>query len=253
VTTWTPTALEPEVRPWRGGGWRAVEAQHRVASLQLAGGSLPDQALLEDILEQTKPPLPTAAAGLHFLLATPFRYPPAASGSRFRAPFEPGVFYGAEERATACAEAGYWRLRFWRDSEGLRTRRGVVEMTLFRFRAAAARSLDLEQGGLSRDAPVWQHPGDYGPTQSLGRSARAAGVAVLRYGSVRQPGGHCLALLDPAVFRAVPKPWAGGEQTWTLLLNPPAAITWQRHLVAESLAFSWPELAPPMGPVHGSA
>lgn len=242
VTTWTPTALASEARPWRGAGWRAVEAQHRVASLQLAGGSLADQALLEDILDATKPASPPATRGLHFLLATPFRYRPDTSGSRFRAAFDPGVFYGAEDRATACAEAGYWRLRFWRDSAGLRGRAGVVEMTLFQFRGATALGLDLTRPPLARDAAAWTDPVDYGATQALASAARAGGVEALRYGSVRLPGGHCLAVLTPAVFRAVKRPYAGGEQTWTLHLRPPDAVTWQRRLVPGSHEFRWPDL-----------
>ena len=243
ATTWTPTALTPEAAPLRAAGWRAVEAQHRVASLQLAGGRLADQALLEEILEASKPPGPPAVAELHYLLATPFRYRPRPPGSRFRGPFDPGVFYGAEDRPTACAEAGYWRLRFWRDSAGLRDRPGVVEMTLFRFRAGTGRALDLTAPPLVRDAAVWTHPGDYAPTQALARQARAAGIEVLRYASVRRPGGRCLAILDAAAFRRTRRAYAGHEQTWALVLRPPDAVTWQRRLVAESHEFRWPDLA----------
>lgn len=243
ATTWTPSALAPEARPLRPAGWRAVEAQHRVASLALAGGNLVDQAVLEDVLDAAKPPAPPATAGLPFLLATPFRYRPPAPGSRFRGPFDPGVFYGAEERPTACAEAGYWRLRFWRDSAGLRARPAAVEMTLFRFRAATARGLDLTRPPLAADAAAWTAPGDYRATQALAAAARGAGVEALRYASVRRPGGHCLALLDPGVFRAVRRPLAGTGETWTLFLRPPDAVTWQRHLVADACDFRWPELA----------
>lgn len=81
ATTWTPTALGSEARSWQGSGWRAVEAQHRVASMRLVGGDLADQALLESILEEAKPPVPDQLAGLHWLLATPFRYRPLATGS----------------------------------------------------------------------------------------------------------------------------------------------------------------------------
>ena len=70
---------------WAGSGWRAVEAQHRVATLRLARGNLDDQRLLEDILDAAKPPAASAADDLHWLLATPFRYRPPLGGSRFRA------------------------------------------------------------------------------------------------------------------------------------------------------------------------
>jgi len=79
--------------------------------------SLEEQALLEAVLEQTKPALPDAVRRLHYLLATPYRYRPHV-GSRFRVALEPGVWYGAEALRTALAEKSYWRLRFLLDSPG---------------------------------------------------------------------------------------------------------------------------------------
>ncbi len=67
--------------------WRGVEAQHRVATMRLVD-SLDDQAMLERLLEASKPALPPAADGLHYLLATPFRYR-SPHGSRFRAGTDP--------------------------------------------------------------------------------------------------------------------------------------------------------------------
>ena len=69
--------------------WRGVEAQHRVATLRLVD-SLDDQATLERLLEASKPPLPPAAEGLHYLLATPFRYR-SPHGSRQCAHHLPGL------------------------------------------------------------------------------------------------------------------------------------------------------------------
>jgi hypothetical protein len=69
-------------------------------------------------LDKSKPTVPSAAADLHYLLATPFRYT-SPIGSRFRAPADPGVWYGAEKERTACAELGFWRWRFLMDTSGL--------------------------------------------------------------------------------------------------------------------------------------
>ena len=245
ANTWTPTALASEARRWRGSGWRAVEAQHRVATMNLVGGEPSDQALLEDILDVAKPPLPKAARRLHWLLATPFRYRPLADGSRFRRRGDPGVFYGAEARATACAEAGYWRLRFWRDSAGLATRSATVEMSLFEFHAEAARLLDLTQAPLLNDAARWTDPQDYGATQTLAVAAREAQIEAIRYASVRHVGGHCLALLTPAVFAN--DAFRHVQQTWTLRLQPPQRIVWQRHLERETFDFRFENLGAPAG------
>jgi hypothetical protein len=71
---------------WPCGGdcWRLVEAQHKVSTLKLTD-TLAEQALLESLLEETKPKLPEEAKGLHYLMAAPFRYgAPYPRGSRFR-------------------------------------------------------------------------------------------------------------------------------------------------------------------------
>jgi len=237
ATTWTPTALGSETVAWQGSGWRAVEAQHQVASMSLAGGNLADQALLEVILDEAKPPVPLDLAGLHWLLATPFRYRPPAAGSRFRRPEDPGVFYGAEDRQTACAEAGYWRLKFWQDSAGLAGRPASLELTLFEFHGACSRSLDLTRGALAADRSRWTDRNDYRATQELAVQTRAAAISLLRYESARYPAGFCLAVLTPAVFRAVDEPYRHQQQTWHLWLSPPHEVVWQRHLDRESFSF----------------
>lgn len=240
ANTWTPTALGSNARAWAGAGWRAVEAQHQVATMGLVAGNLAQQALLEDILEDAKPRLPREADGLHWLLATPFRYWPQPGGSRFRRRHDPGVFYGAEERPTACAESGYWRLRFWTDSEFLRGQPKAIPITLFEFFAATPGALDLTQPPLAEDHPAWIHPTDYTATQALAEAARQATVEIIRYASVRNPGGHCLALLTPRVFKAVEAPFRGTQQSWTLLINPPHRIVWLRELEQERWVFEFP-------------
>lgn len=239
ATTWTPTALASEQRRWAGSGWRAVEAQHQVASMRLARGRPEEQAVLEQILEEAKPPMPASTRGLHWLLATPFRYPPPPYGSRFRRPFDPGVFYAGEDRRTACAEAGYWRLRFWLDSEGLRDRRSAIALTLFQCHARTPRALDLTRPPLAEDESVWRHPSDYSGTQALADGARQADTGVIRYRSARCADGICLALLTPAVFRGL-RAWRGKQEGWTLGILPPDRVVWQKNLGRDTLSFHWP-------------
>jgi hypothetical protein len=202
--------------------WRAVEAQHIAATLRLVD-NLEEQRLLEDILEATKPPVPTEAKRLHYLLFTPFRYPPPR-GSRFRALDDPGVFYGAESVRTACAELGYWRWRFLTDSEGL-VNLGPAQQTLFQA-GVKTLAVDLEKPPFSRDARLWRHPDDYSATQALAKTARSAGVGLIRYRSVRDPeGGGCGAVLRPDAFSS-PDPTAP-TQTWLLTVTKDFAV-WQR-------------------------
>lgn len=235
----TPIALPPDGHPLAGSGWRAVEAQHKNATIALAHGSLADQTVLEDIIEEVKPPSHPGTAGLHYLIATPFRYrSPPPAGSRFRGADDPPVFYGAEEEKTACAEAGYWRWRFWMDSEALRQRSASMPMTLFRFYGATQRWLDLTAPPLVEDRDWWIHPADYSRTQDLARTARGGGFEVIRYESVRNsPDGRCLAVLTPDFFRAVPEPFRNEQQGWSLFIQPPSLVVWQRNLDGEGFEF----------------
>ena len=82
--TWTARAVESEAAPCRIEPWRAVEAQH-VASTRRLVDSNEEQAILERLLDESKPAVLASTAGLDYLLATPFRYPPSwPGGSRFR-------------------------------------------------------------------------------------------------------------------------------------------------------------------------
>lgn len=222
--TWTRRAVASRGTQLRLAIWRAVEAQHVASTMHLVDG-VGEQRLLEDILEENKPPVPAEAKTLHYLLFTPFRYP-SPYGSRFRAPDDPGVFYGADERRTACAEVGYWRWRFLAESADLSQLGsiGPVPHTLFRA-SIESRGVDLRQRPFVRDRGLWTDRTIYTHTQALAKLARDALLGVIRYESVRDPdGGGCIAVLRPDAFRAL-RPTA--EQTWFLTVTHEAA-TWQR-------------------------
>jgi hypothetical protein len=198
LTTWTPHALASSARRYQRDLWRVVEAQ-RIASTMRLVASVEEQGVLESVLEASKPRLPDAAARLHYLLATPFRYR-SAQGSRFRAPHDGGVWYGAEALRTALAEKSYWRLRFLLDSPGTPSLKPVPH-TAFQSGVRTPKALDLCAAPLVRDRATWTHRTDYGATQALAADAAKAGVEVIRYESVRDAdGGHCAAVLAPVVF-----------------------------------------------------
>lgn len=220
-STWTASAVASEARRSQRRLWRAVEAQHVASTLRLVAG-VEEQLLLERLLEQSKPALPAGARELHYLLATPFRYA-SPVGSRFRAASQPGIWYGAEHLRTCCAELGYWRWRFLTDSPALSSL-GPSPQTVFRARIQA-RSIDLTRPPFRRARAVWTHPLDYGATQDLAATARAAGVEAIRYESVRDPQhAPAVAVLSPAVFRP-PRPTE--QQTWLLTVRA-EAVTWHR-------------------------
>ncbi|HVV94719.1 MAG TPA: RES family NAD+ phosphorylase [Hyphomicrobiales bacterium] len=212
---WTPAALSSEARAFAGDLWRVVEAQHRAATMRIVD-TLEEQAVLEELIEEAKPPLPPEAEGLHYLLAAPFRYRPYPAGSRFRPPgLTPGVFYASEAVETALAELAFRRLLLLAESPAMAPPARPVEHTAFRVPCRAARALDLTKPPLERDHATWEHVSDYPPCQALAAAAREAGVAALRYRSVRDPAGRAnVALLTPAAFAAkAPRAW----QTWSVL------------------------------------
>ncbi len=188
--------------------WRAVEAQHVVATMRLVD-TLDEQSVLEQILEASKPPLPPTAAGKHFLLSTPFRYR-SPYPSRFRPAHAAGIWYGAASVATACAETAYWRWRFVMDSNGLRDAELLTEHTVFAAQVAGI-GVDLMIVPWSRSRKLWTHPNDYSATQSLAVAARSRGLQVLRYESARDPGGACCAVLDVQALQNVD---LASQQTW---------------------------------------
>lgn len=213
--TWTPRAVSSEARAWAGTAWRLVEAQHIAATMKLVD-TQGEQDMLEALLESSKPATPAVSAPLHYLLATPFRYPARPGGTRFRGEADPGVFYGAGCVRTAAAELGYWRWRFLMDAVDLQQLPPVAHTA---FSVAVATSMaDLRQPPFARDATLWQHPRDYGATQAFARVAREADVGAIRYRSVRDPQpGWCVALLTPQGF-ARPRP-QGAMQTWFLAVS----------------------------------
>ena len=206
----------------RFAAWRAVEGQHVVATMALVD-SLAEQHALERILDDGKPPVPAEAAHLHYLLFTPFRYAPPPGGSRFRAPTDPGVFYGADAVRTACAELGYWRWRHLADTPALAAM-PVRPQTVFRVKLAA-RTVDLRRPPFVADRDVWTDPSDYAGCQRFGRAAREAGVEAIRYESVRDPrhGGNCAVL----AWSAFAEPAPVEAQTWSLAVTR-ERVVWQR-------------------------
>lgn len=225
---WTPEELSSNLTSLRGQEvWRMVEAQHQIATLPLVD-SLADQDILEDILEDFKPPMPADTAGLHYLLATPFRYKAvdgaAATdkGSRFRSSgSSDGVFYCGELPAVCAYEMAFYRALFYAESPNLPYPAGGLSLSAFSTTISSDRVLDLTtHKTLSAYASVWENPADYTLCQKLAEDARAAGIEVIIYKSVRDPVGRKnFAVLSPKAFNSRQ---IENQQTWTCVLSDKA-------------------------------
>jgi hypothetical protein len=217
--------------------WRGVEAQHVVSTMRLAD-SLQEQRLLEDLLEASKPPLPPGCADRHYLVFTPFRYrSPVAS--RFRRPHDPGVWYGADDLRTACAEVAYWKWRFLMDSEGLAADALQTEHSFFQAQARG-KCVDLTGSPWKAASPAWRDTSDFSDCHALSEAARERDLAWIRYASARLAEGICGAVLKPDAL-SIPRPLE--QQTWACKTTAAGAYL-QRAGQADRYEFSaaeWPK------------
>jgi hypothetical protein len=200
--------------------WRVVENQEQAATRAITT-SAEEQARLETLLEAHKPTWLPGSEGLHWLLRTPFRYPPLRHGSRFGAPTAPGVLYGSERRETAMIEAAtyLWLFRAAPLETGpLAVLRGT--RTLLRFRYATDRGADLCKPEAKSHWPEIRNPRSWTFTQCLGTALREVGAEAIRSPSARDPDGINGAVLSPAaVVSAKAPPQKPYREHWQFLLD----------------------------------
>lgn len=195
--------------------WRGVETQYASATTLLVD-TYKEHDLLEQLLEGSKPPLPTTrGARKHFLLITPFRYTPRHD-SRFRRAGKGrhGLWYGSTALEAACAEVAYWRMRFILDSAGLIEKKIVTRHTFFAA-AVGGHGIDLMAPPWVALSDLWKSGRDYSHTHHLAEEAEAAGIEVIQYESVRAPGSACLAVLTPDALNEPPGGLDATRRGWT--------------------------------------
>lgn len=230
---WTRCAADTEPVALRLEPWRVVEGQHQVSTRKLVASD-DEQALLEELIETVKPGR-LEPARLHYLLATPFRYPPLRHGSRFGARYEPGIWYGAETLETALAEVAYYRLVFLDGTtanlDGVET-----ELTSFRARVRTERGADLTAGCFAEHRAELASPVSYVASQATGADMRAAGIEAFRYPSARDEGGVGVALFDASAF-ARRKPHA--LEAWHCIASR-AQVEMRKRDYLKRVSFAFP-------------
>lgn len=207
---WTRCAANSRVAKLTAQAWRSVEAQHQTSTRKLVD-SADEHDLLEELLEEHKPPVPKDAGKLHYLLATPFRYPPLRHGSRFGSRFERGIWYGAEDLKTTFAEVAYYRLLFIHGSDA---DMGLLQVQLSVFKASilTPNALDFTRRVFKDVWDVISSKDNYVQTQTLGKDMRENDIAAFRYCSARSSDkGKCIGVIDPSAFKSK-KPSAAS--TW---------------------------------------
>lgn len=210
-----------------------VESQHRISTRKLVDSDA-EQQLLEELIDRAKPPESPRPdlSRLHYLLRTPFRYPPLPYGSRFGDRADRGIWYGADELTTTFAEVAYYRLYFLAGTRALLPQ-VTVELTSFVVRIRTSAALDLTRDPFRAFRAQISSPNSYTQSQTLGRDIRRSGILAIRYYSARAADdGTNLAIFSGHAFvQRIPTALA----TWTCTASRARVEFSRRHLMKAEL------------------
>jgi hypothetical protein len=181
--------------------YRLVESQEQIATMGYVD-TLEEQALLEEMLEETKPDYPDGIEVYHYLLTTPFRYPPLEYGSRFGHTNEPSLFYAGCDPSVTLAESAFYRFVFLDSMEDVTEEDKIrSEHTMFSADYQTDNGVRLQQPPFNQYQVELTHLTDYSHSQQLGSDMREAGVMGFEYESARDVNhGTCVALYNTSPF-----------------------------------------------------
>ncbi|KTD64960.1 RES family NAD+ phosphorylase [Legionella shakespearei] len=195
--------------------WRMVEAQHISSSRDLVD-SREEHDLLEQLLESSKPQIPDQK---HYLIFTPFRYPPLAYGSRFGSIFEPSLWYGSINLHTTLAEVAFYRLKFFDDTSASLDYIDIP-MTAFKAYIKTEHGIDLTAPPFKKYQDKISNKTTYEHSQKLGTEMREEGIEGFIFASARcQNFGKNVALFTPQVFQTKDGQYIAHMQNWRCIAN----------------------------------
>lgn len=196
---WSALDITTHIHPIADTLFRVVESQAQVATSKLCD-SLEETDLLESLLEAgSKPALPPGTEDLHYLLATPWRYPPLLYGSRFGSVLEPSLFYGSLSTETCLCECAYYRLLFYTDMAQQPSSLSS-QHTVFRAQYQTDYGIRLHLPPFDGYAETLTHKTHYSACQALGAKLRRADVEAFEFPSARAVSGINVALITPAAL-----------------------------------------------------
>jgi len=183
---------------YKGQVLRYVERQSLITTSELVD-SQADQVRLEELLEGSKPPTGDAH-GLHWLLRSPFRYPPLTHGSRFGRSHERGIFYASETFLALEAEAAFYSFKFFQEMAVPPPSPMRREFTVIRAKLATDRLVDISG---HPDVDLLVAPQSWGHSQPFGTQVRVSGADAIRYPSARLPKSARHQNFNLAVFAPI--------------------------------------------------
>lgn len=201
--------------------YRLAESQEQIATRRYVD-SLQEQAVLEELLESSKP-VYNDYSYLDYLLRSPFRYPPLEHGSRFGRSHEMSLFYGAESISTTLAEVAYYRFLFFQNISSHPKSLLPSEHTIFYVNYSTELGVRLQNAPFNQYSRLLRDPADYSKTQQLGSDMRNAGVLGFQYESARDAErGICIGLFSPEPIES---------------LKPIDQTSWLCEVGSDSVAF----------------
>lgn len=199
-----------------GSIWRIVENQEQAATRRITR-SAEEQSRLEQLLDLNKPAYLPGTEHLHWLLKTPFRYPPLRHGSRFGSAFQPGILYGSRELSTAMTESAVYLWLFRAAPIELGPLERILDgRTAIHFGISHDSISDLTTGPPEKYLAQISNPGDYTFSQELGDQLRETHTAAIWFKSARAKQGVNCAVLDPMAIPAATEP---RQEHWQLQLD----------------------------------
>jgi hypothetical protein len=162
-----------------------------------------EYAATTSLVDDFKPRYADNTQDLHYLISTPFRYPPLKYGSRFAAITEPSYFYASETIQTCLSEAAFYRFYLIDGTETPFPKMIQSEHSLFFVQVMSSKTLDLTQISDLLIQKQLTDPISYSITQQVGQHARKNGADLLRYFSARsQEQGINLAIDNHTIIQS---------------------------------------------------
>lgn len=180
---WTQCLGHQQIKALRLEAWRVVEDQSRSSTRQLVD-SLEEHEILEQEIENVKPHIAMNCEGFHYLLFTPFRYPPLKYGSRFGNQLQPSLWYGSHQLMTALAENAYYRFVFVYGTKA-QDRTDRVSKTAFSVKIATEQGLDFTKAPFALFRDRISSPLSWQESQALGNRMRENEIEAFSYFSAR--------------------------------------------------------------------
>ena len=194
---------------YKGVVYRVVESQEKVATMNLVD-TLDEQSLLEELIEQSKPSV-QGIEQRHYLIKTPFRYPPLKHGSRFGSRFEPSIFYAGQTLKSAICESAFYSFYFMSRCTSPYEETIINHKTSFSVEVQDSNHIALTKISDPEIKAKLTHKSDYQFTQSMGKTMRKKGISSFSFLSARCEKEVNIGIFDINSIIGEPKSYLNWE------------------------------------------